>query len=37
MAKKSKSEQKKTIQKYPDAYIAGAGTVVNEPITETLE
>lgn len=37
MAKKSKPEPKKKTRIIPDAYISGAGTVVEEPITETLE
>lgn len=37
MAKRSKPEPKKKENAMPDAYIAGAGTVVEEPITETLE
>ncbi len=36
MAKK-KQEPKKKVQPIPDAYIAGAGTVVEEKITDTLE
>lgn len=37
MARKSKSEPKQKIKEIPNAYIEGAGTVVDEPITETLE
>ena len=37
MAKRSKPQENKKIRKIPDAYIAGAGTVVEEKITDTLE
>lgn len=35
--KKDKKQPKLDLSKLPDAYIAGAGTVVEEPITDTLE
>ncbi|MCD8095898.1 MAG: DNA topoisomerase (ATP-hydrolyzing) subunit A [Ruminococcus sp.] len=37
MPRKKQEPKKKKEQKIPDAYIAGAGTVVEEQITETLE
>lgn len=37
MAKRTKPEKNKKIREIPDAYIAGAGTVVEEKITDTLE
>ena len=36
MAPRKKSQTEVKVNKAPDAYIAGAGTVVNQPITETL-